>query len=278
MRVWITGVCGFIGSHLAEAYETAGHKVAGVDTLETGLRENWPWFVHADVADRARLEEAAAHVRPELILHCAASYKDPEAWERDVATNVTGAANVAAVARTHRARLTYFQTVLPPISSYAASKLAGERYLRLARRPLSVYRLASVYGPRNLSGPVPTFYRQLRAGEACHVVRDASRDFVYVDDLVRLVLSDTHEEVDRGVRSGTETPISVLPALLAEAMEVEPTVRLHRRRPDDVARYEMNGPPLAEQTPLVEGIARAVAWYDEHGIGETYTHLTLARR
>ena len=101
---------------------------------------------------------------------------------------MAGAINVAAVAKHHDARIIYFQTVLPPISSYAISKIAGEHYLRLSGQPLTVYRLASVYGPRNLSGPIPTFYRRIKAGETCSVVRDVTRDFVFIEDLVARVM------------------------------------------------------------------------------------------
>ena len=86
-------------------------------------------------------------IKPELVIHCAASYKDPNQWHQDTATNVEGAINVAAVAKHHNARIIYFQTVLPPISSYAISKIAGEHYLRLSGQPLTVFRLAAVYGP-----------------------------------------------------------------------------------------------------------------------------------
>ena len=91
----------------------------------------------------------------------------------------------------YNARIIYFQTVLPPISSYAISKIAGEHYLRLSGQPLTVFRLAAVYGPRNLSGAIPTFYRQVKAGLPCTVVEDASRDFVFVEDLVDRVLLES---------------------------------------------------------------------------------------
>ena len=122
-----------------------------------------------------------------------------------------GAINVAAVAKHHDARIIYFQTVLPPISSYAISKIAGEHYLRLSGQPLTVFRLASVYGPRNLSGPIPTFYRRIKAGERCQVVRDVTRDFVFIEDLLARVLGTPDGSGVIDVRSGTETPIEYLP-------------------------------------------------------------------
>ncbi len=46
----------------------------------------------------------------------------------------------------------------PEESSYAISKTAGEHYVRLSGLDWISFRLANAYGPRNLSGPLPTFY------------------------------------------------------------------------------------------------------------------------
>jgi len=272
VRILITGICGFIGSHLAEAYTEAGHDVHGVDNLATGKQANWPEFFHCDIGDRTDFYGFANLYEPELVIHCAASYKDPDKWHRDTDVNVAGAINVAAVAKHHDARIIYFQTVLPPISSYAISKIAGEHYLRLSGQPLTVYRLASVYGPRNLSGPIPTFYKRIKAGKTCSVVAEVTRDFVFVDDLVQRVLLGEDGTVD--VRSGRETPIGALVPMIAEAAHLDARVTLRPRAADDVTHYEMSGPP---QRGLVMeiGIERTVAWYEEHGVGDTYTHLAI---
>ena len=273
MNILVTGIAGFVGSHLAEAFTDAGHAVDGVDTFETGRGENWRTAGHVDITDRPKFYDYANWVKPELVIHCAASYKDPDKWHRDTDVNVAGAINVAAVAKHHDARIVYFQTVLPPISSYAISKIAGEHYLRLSGQPLTVYRLASVYGPRNLSGPIPTFYRRIKAGETCSVVRDVTRDFVFIEDLVARVIRQSEEGVI-DVRSGTETPIEWLPAVIGDALGVEPVIELRDRAPDDVTSYDMHGVPRIG-VPIAEGIAKTVAWYEEHGVAETYTHLAL---
>src|SRR5262249_38240519 len=143
--------------------------------------------------------------RPEVVVHAAASYKDPAAWADDIRTNVLGTAHVAqAAAQVGVVRLIYFQTALcyglrpreQPVtlrhplraegSSYAVSKTAAEQYLEFSGLDYIVFRLANVYGPRNLSGPLPTFYQRLTQGKSCHVA-DARRDFIYVDDLIDVV-------------------------------------------------------------------------------------------
>jgi UDP-glucose 4-epimerase len=187
-----------------------------------------------------------------------------------------GAINVAAVAKHHNARIIYFQTVLPPISSYAISKIAGEHYLRLSGQPLTVFRLAAVYGPRNLSGAIPTFYRQVKAGLPCTVVEDASRDFVFVEDLVERVLAEieTPENYVIDVRTGIETRILEIPQMIGQLLEQEAVMKLIPRPAHDVPHYDMDGIPRLG-TPFHVGLKKAVEWYEQHGVTDTFTHLDL---
>jgi UDP-glucose 4-epimerase len=276
MRILITGICGFIGSHLAEAYSEFGNRVYGIDNLETGQERNWPGALIGDITQRSDFYQFANDVKPQLVVHCAASYKDPQKWHVDTDVNVAGAINVASVAKWHDCPIVYFQTVLPPISSYAISKIAGEQYLRLSGQPLTVYRLASVYGPRNLSGPIPTFYRRIKAGETCYAVKDTTRDFVFIDDLVEFVVgAESFLSATLDMRSGIETAIADLPQMIGEAMGEKPTVVLRDRAADDVAAYQMNGSPLSSAVDISRGIAHTVRWYEQHGVEQTYTHLNL---
>lgn len=273
MRILITGVAGFIGSHLAEALLEQGHDVVGIDNLQTGRRENVPDGVEFTKMGLQTLLELSKP-SPDLVVHAAASYDDPGKWARDVDTNVFGAQIVADIG----APVVYFQTSLPPISSYAISKIAGEHYLRLSGVPLTVYRLSNIYGPRNLSGPIPTFYRKLSRGEPCTVVRGVFRDYVYIDDLVTYVAAKIEGGTtgDYTVARGFEYPIFDLYAEVAEAMGVKSHAKLVARSSDDVV--SMNLIPSDDFTttmPLQSGIQQAVDWYERHGVDKTYTHLRL---
>jgi UDP-glucose 4-epimerase len=188
MRVLITGAAGFIGSHLADRLALEGHQTIGVDNLSTGRADNFNGDLRiTDIVDRDAFYAVANECAPELVIHCAASYNDPNLWHRDTDTNTAGTINAVLAARHHGARLVYFQTALPPISSYAISKIAGEHYIRLAADvPSLVFRLANIYGPRNVSGPIPTFFKRLTAGDPC-TVTETRRDTVYIADLVELV-------------------------------------------------------------------------------------------
>jgi UDP-glucose 4-epimerase len=273
VRILITGVAGFIGSHLAERLLEDGHDVFGVDDLTTGRRENVPDDVACNYFGVERLLDKK-FPGCDLVVHAAASYDDPTKWARDVETNVYGAQIVADLG----CPVVYFQTSLPPISSYAISKIAGEHYLRLSGVPLTVYRLSNIYGPRNLSGPIPTFYRKLHRGEPCTVVEGVFRDYVFVTDLVHYVADKitTGETGDFTVARGMEYPIFDLYAEVAEAMSVKGDVTTVERSSDDVVSMNLTPSPDFHATvPLALGVHAAVAWYDTHGVDKTYTHLRL---
>ena len=62
MKVYITGVAGFLGSHLAEYFLNLGHQVSGIDNLIGGYEDNvvdGVDFLRADMADLDRLQ---AHI------------------------------------------------------------------------------------------------------------------------------------------------------------------------------------------------------------------------
>jgi UDP-glucose 4-epimerase len=260
-----------------------GHEVVGIDNLLTGRKENFAGELHIeDICDRDVFYGIANQVKPDLILHCAASYSNPNFWHRDTDTNVSGCINAAIAALHHDAHLVYFQTALPPISSYAISKIAGEQYIGLSDVEATIFRLANMYGPRNLSGPIPTFYKRLVAGDPCTVM-DTARDMVYVGDLVDAVMVAIERDA-RGkfdICSGTHRPISDLYDAVKEAVGSDAVAAPGKAGADDVKQMELSPKAAAmalgwqASTPFDEGIAAAVAWYRQHGVDAAYTHLAL---
>jgi UDP-glucose 4-epimerase len=291
MKVLITGAAGFIGSRLAEALLHHGHEVVGIDNLSTGRADNYPGeLIVGDI-----LTDLPAGPF-DLIYHCAASYRDRGAWEQDARTNVLGTIEVVREALRSDARLIYFQTslcygmnpdspvavdaVLDPHGSYPVSKTAGECYIRDSGVDYVSFRLANIYGPRNLSGPIPTFYQRLSEGLPCTVV-DSRRDFVYVDDLVWVAVNAaTTGHGVYHIATGSDYSIGQLYETVREALGADaPQPALIPRGPDDAASLLLDPDRTfrefgwTAQTSLETGIARAVAWYREHGVTETYTHL-----
>jgi UDP-glucose 4-epimerase len=306
VRVLVTGGAGFVGSHLCERFAEAGHDVLAIDNFATARRDTADALagvadlVEGTIADADAVEQAFARVRPELVVHCAAAYRDPDDWAEDIRTNVLGTAHVVKASVEAGARLIYFQTALcygnrpreqpitlghplEPESSYAISKTAGERYIALSGLDFVSFRLANVYGPRNLSGPVPTFYKRLAAGEKCVAV-DTRRDFLYVEDLIDVVLRSVRGEGGSGyyhVSSGSDSSILELYQAVAAAMDVDETAEERGRGPDDAPTILLD-PSRTEadfgwrpRVPLEEGVRRTIEWYAAHGVEETYTHLRI---
>lgn len=307
MRILITGGAGFIGSHVADRLLARGDRVLVVDNFATGRRDNLPprealELVETSIADTARVDAIFERFRPELVVHAAASYKDPENWAEDARTNVVGTANVTrAAARAGAERLIYFQTalcyglrprespitldhpLLPADSSYAISKTAGEQYVALSGLDFLSFRLANAYGPRNLSGPLPTFFHRLSSGKRCFVM-DSRRDFVFIDDLVDVVLRAVDGRGSRGyyhVASGGDVAIRELfdSAVKALGVRLDEPVEVRPRSADDAPSILLD-PSRTEAdfdwkatTALDEGVTKAIAYYRAFGVEQTFTHL-----
>ena len=303
MRVYITGVAGFIGSHIAERMVAAGHEVRGVDNLLTGREDNVPDGVlwrDEDITVNAGWSNEISRWAPEVVYHCAASYDDRSNWERDADTNVIGTIEVVRAALSVNARLVYFQTSLcyglnpgpdpltvdaplNPQGSYAVSKTAGERYIHDSGVDYVSLRLANVYGPRNLSGPVPAFFKRLTAGEPCTVV-DSRRDFLFIDDLLGVAIPAAEQGSGvYHVASGRDAPIHAIYANVRAALGLDqPYLTETVPRPADDAPSILLDPSATEvefgwkaDTRLSDGVNAAVEWYREHGVERTYTHLSV---
>jgi UDP-glucose 4-epimerase len=145
------------------------------------------------------------------------------------------------------------------------------------------FRLANAYGPRNLSGPLPTFYHRLTNGLKCFVM-NTRRDFIYVQDLIDLVLMALNGKGTRGyyhASSGSDYAIKELfdETVRALEMALDEDVQVRERNPDDAYTILLD-PTKTQQdfrwkptTTLKEGIEKAIEYYREFGISQTYTHL-----
>jgi UDP-glucose 4-epimerase len=312
VNVLITGGCGFIGSHLADQLLARGDRVTVVDNFATGRRDNLDpstpglTIVEGSIAESELVEETFAKASPDVLVHAAASYKDPDNWTEDARTNALGSAIVSTASKRHGVnRLIYFQTALcyglhpkeqpitiehpldPGASSYAISKTAGEGYCFLSGVETLSFRLANAYGPRNLSGPLPTFFHRIDAGKPCFVM-DTRRDFVYISDLIEIVIKAIDGKGAPGryhISSGGDYAIKELyDATIAAIGRPEyADVEIRPRGPDDAFTILLD-PSLTERTfdwkahtPLSKGVADAIHYYRECGIQETFTHLHSAR-
>lgn len=309
MRILITGGAGCLGSNLIERYIPAGHDVFVIDNFATGKREVLPpvaglTVVEGSISDRALVDECFDRFQPTHVIHSAAAYKDPANWLEDAATNVTGTIHVVEAAKRHAVRrFVNFQTALcygrptavpipvthptNPFTSYGISKTAGEQYLSMAGLPTVSLRLANVTGPRLAIGPIPTFYKRLKAGQKCFC-SDTIRDFLDMEDffsLMEKVLQDDAPTGTFNVSTGDghtikdifDIVVDYLGITLSEPVPVVPPGA------DDVPAVVLD--PSATETAFgwkaqygfEDTIRRMLAWYDAHGVTDVFSHLAAPK-
>jgi UDP-glucose 4-epimerase len=222
-RVLVTGVAGFIGSHLADRLVDRGFDVVGLDNLSAGTMSNLSHamtnprfkFVKADLLDDQATERALGDC--DFIYHLAA---DPEI-RRGAAEptlpfkqNLETTFKLLEVLRKRKAptRLVFASTstvygepsVVPtpesygpllPISTYGATKLGCEAllssYTELLPLEVLMFRFANVVGSRDQHGVIHDFIHKLRNNpRELEVLGDGtqSKSYLYIDDCIEAFL------------------------------------------------------------------------------------------
>lgn len=306
MKVFITGGCGQIGSHIAEMLLERGDQVMAIDNLATGRREHLAdhpnlTVVIDTIANKELIDRLFSEFKPDAVVHTAASYKDPNDWYSDTLTNCVGGSNVIKASVDHGVkRFVYFQTALcygvkplqqpikldhpkfPANSSYAITKTANEDFLEISGLDFVTFRLANVVGPRNVSGPLPIFFQRLKDGKKCFVT-NARRDFVFVKDLARNVVKAC-DGVGHGAyhfSSGTDIAIKDLYDAVVKAMGFKeyPEAEMRMIGEDDAPSILLDPSRTfadfgqIEFTPLQETVTAAIEYFQQHGTLGEYTHL-----
>ncbi len=311
MKVFITGGCGQIGSHIAEMLLERGDQVMAIDNLATGRREHLAdhpnlKVVIDSIANKELIDQLFSEFKPDAVVHTAASYKDPNDWYSDTLTNCVGGSNVIHAAKEHGVkRFVYFQTALcygvkplhqpirldhpkfPANSSYAITKTANEDFLEISGLDFVTFRLANVVGPRNVSGPLPIFFQRLKDGKKCFIT-NARRDFVFVKDLARNVVKAC-DGVGHGAyhfSSGTDIAIKELYDAVVKAMGFAeyPEAEMRMIGEDDAPSILLDPSRTfadfgnIEFTPLQQTVDAAIDYFKVHGTLGEYTHLKHATK
>jgi UDP-glucose 4-epimerase len=218
VKILVTGAAGFIASHVADAYVSAGHEVVIVDDLSRGAERNVnpkARFYRCDIRDREAIENIFKSEKPEIVNHHAAQMDVRRGVREplfDAQVNILGSLNLMEAALAHGTkRFIYIasagagygepkQRLVPedypinPITPYGISKHTGEHYLFtfhvLYGLEYVVLRYGNVYGPRQSSqgeaGVFAIFSEQMLDDVRPVIYGDGSkvRDYVYISDVV----------------------------------------------------------------------------------------------
>ena len=253
----------------------------------------------ASIADDGVVDAYFETFKPEVVVHSAAAYKDPDNWIEDSLTNIIGSVHVARAAKAHGVkRLINFQTALcygrpqqlpipashptAPFTSYGITKTAGEQFMLLSGVPTLTLRIANVTGPRLAIGPIPTFYKRLKARQNCFC-SDTSRDFIDMSDF--LAFMDIAIKVDApvgtfNIASGEAHSIKEIFDLVTDYLDMDRVdVPIVPAAADDVPIVSLDASETFSnfgwkvQIGFEDTIRRQLAWYDKHGVTDVFSHL-----
>ncbi len=305
MRILLTGGTGNLGSNLVEHWLPKDHELCVIDNFATSpvsLLHNVPGLVvvEGDVTNLAALDDIFKTFEPDIVVHSAAAYKDPDNWQQDANTNVIGAINVAKLAEKYQAKkIINFQTALcygrpsqvpipiehpvAPFTSYGISKTAGEQFMLNASVPVVSLRLANICSPRLSIGPIPTFYQRLKQDKSCFC-SDTVRDFLDISDflsLMDIIIAQPDAKGIFNVSTGEGKSIKDVFDCVATYLGLpEQDVPIVPPGDDDVPSVVLD-PSKTEQyfgwrhkVGFKEMIEKQLAWYDEHGVSSIYSHLS----
>lgn len=305
-RLLVTGGAGSLGSSLIEHVAANFESILVIDNFATSKKKNLLPLsnlsvVEGTIVDGDLVAKIFKEFQPTHVVHGAASYKNPADWVSDVRVNLVGTINLIRASEALGVqRFVNLQTALcygrptkvptpvdhpcTPFTSYGITKTAGEAFVVASSLPWVSLRLGNVIGPRLAIGPIPTFYKKLKAGEPC-TVSTAIRDFVDMHDFLLLmdcVLTTTELGVFN-VSTGEGHSIEEIFRLVAKhlgnpgaqpAAVIEPGA-------DDVAAMVLD-PSKTERTfgwraasNFDQTITRMLAWYDHNGVTDIYSHLRV---
>jgi UDP-glucuronate 4-epimerase len=299
MRYLVTGVAGFIGSHIAEALLTRA-EVVGVDCFtssysrevkESNLREleRKPGFRFVEM-NLCTVDSQDLLAETDTVIHAAGQPGVRPSWGTDFAEYVQN--NVVAVQRlleaARRTKLRRFvyassssiygnaksyptsEEVLPqPFSPYGVTKLAGEHlcssYAANWGVPTVALRYFTVYGPRQR--PDMAFHRFIEAALHRQKLRvygtgEQLRDFTYVEDVARASFLASQTDLPPG------TVLNVAGGCHATINDVLEILSELLKRPLRVTRTDAQAGDVAETKANCDRAERLLGWRPTIGLAQ----------
>jgi nucleoside-diphosphate-sugar epimerase len=221
MNYLVTGGAGFIGSNIVKALLNKGKNVRVLDNFSTGKRENILNFINnpnfkiieGDLRSFHTVRDAVKGV--DYILHQGALPSVPRSINDPITTNdvnISGTLNILEAAKEFGVKRVVFASSssvygnsislpkeesmgIAPLSPYALSKYAGERYCQIFNQIYGLetvcLRYFNVFGPNQdptsqYSAVIPKFIKSLLNNQQPVIYGDGlqSRDFTFVENVI----------------------------------------------------------------------------------------------
>ncbi|MFA4937548.1 MAG: NAD-dependent epimerase/dehydratase family protein [Patescibacteria group bacterium] len=307
MKVLVTGGAGFIGSHLCDCLIKSGYQVSVIDNLSSGKKSNLSRqveFFKIDICS-VKVKNLVKKIKPDYVCHLAAQINVPESLvnpQTDAEVNIIGSLNILEAVKDLSIKKFLFVSsggaiygeakIIPtpetalvnPMSPYALSKQASERYLQFYSEhyglPYVIMRPANVYGPRQgaggEAGVVSIFINKLLHNQdlPIHGTGKQTRDLVYVSDVSQALLAAlTRGRGIYNVGTGKETSVRDLAVLLGKVNDSVPKVSyVSARGKGDINRSALNCKLIKQQLgwqssyDINNGLKQTVDWFKKNNL------------
>ena len=274
-KILVTGVAGFIGSHVAAHLVRAGNVVVGLDDLSGGFVDHVPAgvsFVNGSINDVALVDQLFAEHRFDYVFHLAAYAAEGLSHfikRFNYTNNLLGSVNLinaavntgtvkcfvftSSIAVYGRNQLPMTETTVPqPEDPYGIAKYAVELDLKEAHEMFGlnhvIFRPHNVYGSNQNLGDryrnvIGIFMNQIMQGQPMTIFGDGTqtRAFSYIDDVAPVIAASIARPAcyNQVFNVGADKPYSVaeLANVVAKAMGVPPQIKHLEARNEVVHAY-----------------------------------------
>jgi UDP-glucose 4-epimerase len=281
----VVGGGGAIGSNLVRRLLNDGASVVVLDDFSSGFQ----WLLPQHQKLKVRLFDIAEPnaegplrgfiTKGSVVFHLAAHFANANSVEhpvKDTLVNVVGTVRVLTAAAQRKAERVVFASAGCAAghedTPYQCAKSAGEAYCRYFHKevPTVVCRFHNSYGPGEVPGAwrnvIPNWIYKAMKNEPLTVFGDGTdaRDFIYVDDLVSMMVAAEPSPVPYTLGTGTLTRTKDLAEMIismtgsGSALNFRP-----RRRWDHKGTAAEHVYPMSH-VPLAQGLWRTYAWFKEN--------------
>lgn len=247
MKVLITGVAGFIPSHLAEGLLAQGFEVLGVDNFATGFANNMVQcqlnpnfrFEELNVNELAQIAPVFNQFQPDYVFHYAAFVGVKRTLESplSVLSDIRGIENILELSSKAGVKRVFFSSSsevygepvefpqnedTTPLNSklpYAVVKNLGEVYLKTFQKEYglnyTIFRFFNTYGPRQ-SGDfvISKFIKAALQNKPLTVYGkgDQTRTFCYISDNITATIKALQNEdfANKIINIGSNSELKIL--------------------------------------------------------------------